>query len=137
MLPAELEVKGVPLHVALLFFRSNKNGLMVMSDSHSRRETKARASAKIRHREASSESSVQRTADFRFEESDDGGVSIKRPSQTIKVIGTLVYCCTCDKEIASYYCSCEYFFCAFDMVTHVCAMTLKRDFAKDLRQALR
>jgi hypothetical protein len=60
-----------------------------------------------------------------------------RPTQSLRVIGHTICCRNCLKELASFYCPCGSFLCAFDMVSHKCLITLRESFSDDLKKALR
>ena len=61
----------------------------------------------------------------------------RRPSQRLMVLGNTVSCENCKKELASFYCPCGSFLCAFDVIAHKCHLTLRRTYAEDLLKALR
>ena len=69
-----------------------------------------------------------------FDELDD---SDRKPVQIVHIVGHTVCCRNCMKEIASFYCPCGAFLCAFDMVAHKCLITLRQTFSQELTKALR
>jgi hypothetical protein len=69
-------------------------------------------------------------------EDECGASEFEKPVQVVKVIGSLVFCSKCG-ETSSFYCSCGSFFCAFDLVSHICINTLKQSYSEDLKRALR
>jgi hypothetical protein len=79
----------------------------------------------------------QNTSQPRVGELNDlDGIEAK-PVQTLRIIGHAVYCGNCSKELATFYCPCGLFLCAFDMAGHKCLLTLRQRYNDDLKRALR
>jgi hypothetical protein len=60
-----------------------------------------------------------------------------KPRQSVKILGHTVPCKSCMEEIASFYCPCGIFLCAFHMIGHKCLITLRGMYSGDLISGLR